>query len=186
MKASDFWADSAVFRRAFALTIEVAAIAKKAILVEKQPSHDFSFILALPLFLELAMLPTQCYIVWTELEFLDGFYSGFPVFWSLSLGPSRVFLENLQALPCNFTNSQQTSQKQSRNRCSSIFVGHSCRITATSMREPDSSLYSVLVHINKQDPGDVGARERRANLSMFSWLQHVASLICSIYLLSSF
>ena len=100
---------------------------KKAILVEKQPSHDFSFILALPLFLELAMLPTQCYIVWTELELLDGFYSGFPVFWSLSLGPSRVFLEKLQALPCNFTNSQQTSQKQSRNRCSSIFVGHSCR-----------------------------------------------------------
>lgn len=63
---------------------------KKAILVEKQPSPGFSFILALALFLNLPYYQPSAILFGLNLNFLMdfeiGFYSGFSVFWSLSLG----------------------------------------------------------------------------------------------------
>lgn len=63
---------------------------KKAILVEKQPSPGFSFILAPALFLNLPYYQPSAILFGLNLNFLMdfeiGFYSGFSVFWSLSLG----------------------------------------------------------------------------------------------------
>ena len=63
---------------------------KKVILVEKQPSLVFSFILALALFLNLPYYQPSAVLFGLNLNFLmdskTGFYSEFSVFWSLSLG----------------------------------------------------------------------------------------------------